>query len=341
MKLLKTINNVYRELSQPNNQDTPPCNLIDDEDEYESDISEFNEETNTENRTLVLENESTQNYVYAPKLKTLQGTKTLCVIGLKWKNKNNHADIRDCRNMANFIRKFYLKNSRGEFKIKTSCYVVNVPYNAANKNQRPAEKMAMNLHKGYDMYAIMSSLNALVGKRASNAGNGVAHLRGDSYRTGAHEIGHLLGLRHSGAYVKGKLDQYGDGQSVMGSMPSNLLTASQYYSKGWLNKEEVALFRPGMRYELKKVSDVDKEGLTAVLIKTNGKRDAWVSRPLFNPNGKKSISLHLSTHYGSSSQRIKVFGKGFYDKRFTGLRIKREEILENGNIVISIEKVEV
>jgi hypothetical protein len=295
---------------------------------------------------------------YAPKQLALRGEPTLCVIGLRWTSKNpakNRRYRKRCENlsgvrkMGRIIENFYEKNSRGKLKFKVSAFVENVPFNANNGNLKKAEKFAMNRHTRFDYYAIMSSLNVLAGKKPSNAGRMdgkmVAHLRGNNMRTGCHEMGHLLGLKHAGAYVRGKLDPYGDGFSVMSGIPSGLLNASQYYNLGWLPEKEVAIFEPGTIYELKRVSEMNKDtGLTAVLVKNDKGRDAWISRPAkcLGKKGKgkgKCLVLHLATDGGAGTQRVNVFGKSFYDKRFTKLKIENLGQTDDGNLKVSIEYV--
>lgn len=289
--------------------------------------------------------------IYAPNRTAYSGEPRLCVIGLRWTSKDETKDRRyrkrcenraGVRRMGNTIQQFFKKNSRGKLEFKVSSFVERVPFNAANKNLKKAERMAMKKHVGYDYYAIMSSLNVLAGKKPSNAGRMdgklVAHLRGNNMRTGCHEVGHLLGLQHSGAYIKGKLDPYGDGYSVMSGIPSSLLCAAQYYKMGWLPENEVALFRPGTVYNLKRVSEFNKEtGLTAVLVRTGNARDAWVSRL---PGKGNSVVLHLATDGGAGTQRVKIFGKKFYDKRFSNLKIEIIGKTEDGNLNITIERVE-
>jgi len=289
--------------------------------------------------------------IYAPKNKTVKGVPTLCVIGIRWTSKDETKDrryrkrcenISGVRRMGKTIESFYKKNSRGKLNFKVSSFVERVPYNANNKSLKKAERLVMSRHVGFDYYAIMSSLNVLTGKKPSNAGTmdgkKVAHLRGNNMRTGCHEMGHLLGLQHSGAYIKGKLDSYGDGYSVMSGIPASLLCAAQYYKMGWTPENEVALFRPNVIYTLKKVSQFDKEsGLSAVLVETGTKRNAWVSQL---PGKGKKLVLHLATDGGAGTQRVKMFGKKFYDKRFTNLKIENVGETPDGNLQVSIERVE-
>jgi len=171
---------------------------------------------------------------FAPRRKPVKGVKTLAVLSIKWADQKRYASSGACRNMANQVRKFYLKNSRGmlQFKIVKTA-VVRVPYKSARKNINKAEVYCRRRVKA-DIYCIIN--NGVRGY--SNAGGNTAHLRGALARTGNHEVGHLLGLGHSGRYYrvknKWKFENYGDRQSVMGKYASSLLTAPQYYHQGWL-----------------------------------------------------------------------------------------------------------
>jgi hypothetical protein len=279
-------------------------------------------------------------YKYAKRQKPVQGSKKLCVIGLKWNNTNKSASSGECKSVGNVIKNFYLKNSNKLLNFQVSSHVVSVPYAGNKGNLNKAENYAKSKYKGFDYYAILSSLNAIQGSGNSNAGGNTAHLRGNSSRTASHEIGHLLGLGHSGAYKNGgKLDYYGDGYSVMSSIPSGALTVPQYYKLGWFGPKDVAIYeedKPEKTYTLRKVNNFDKnDGLAGVKVITGDTRDAWVS--IIKPNNSKpdvlAMVLHLSS--GGSSQRIKMFGNEYTDDRFTGLTIKKIS-QKDGLVTISI-----
>lgn len=289
----------------------------------------------------IIPEDDTVTIIYAKRQKVVQGRKKLMCIGLKWNNSSKYTRASECRSVGNEIAKFYKRNSKELLDFQVSATTVNIPLNANKKNLNKAENIAKGKHKGADIYAIFSSLNAIDGKGNSNAGKNIAHLRGSSSRTAEHEVGHCIGLGHAGAYKKGgSLDYYGDGYSVMSSMPSGTLTSPQYYKLGWFTEKEVAIYDPNSgpkTFELKKVNDFEGVGLKAVIVKTGDKRDAYISviKAKDAKGDKLTVVLHLSS--GGASQRVKMFGTKYHDDRFTGLLIKKLDQVD-GTVKISIEK---
>lgn len=261
--------------------------------------------------------------------KPVQGTKILTCIGIKYKDVERYTTAQQCRNLAGGVKEFYERNSRGMLKFKIRAFMVEVPFEGNLANVYRAEEYAIKQYPGSDIYAVVGMFYT-----SSHAGRGVAHLRGTLIRDGAHEVGHLLGLGHAGAYGfdngKWVLEPYGDGQSVMGKFPSGFLTAPQYYYLGWLPKEEVAVYEPGKIYELKRINNYAGQGLSTVIVPGKN-RNAFISFP---PECQSCAVIHLATDGGS--QKVKQFGKEYFDEQFTGLHVKVLGFVDN-KVKISID----
>ncbi len=271
---------------------------------------------------------------YAPRKKVVGGDKKVLVASIKWSDQKRYSKP---MGLANHLKKFFRKNSRGLLTLDTKSKTVRVNLKAKKKNVRKAENYIRNRYKGYQYYVIINNI-----KKGNSAGKNIAHLRSGLGSTGCHEVGHLLGLGHAGTYNKnGKLDHYGDGQSVMSRYPSAFISAPQYYHQGWLFKNEVALHDengPEKTYTLRRITKLeDRDMLAGVLIPMGAnRRRAFVAFPKCY-KGDSCVALYLTN--GGGSQRIQLFKTEYYDKKFTGLLIKKINY-EDGKITISISKPE-
>lgn len=290
----------------------------------------------------------------------IEGERSLTCIGIKYTNINRHVTAGQCHTMTNHVGDFYENNSRGLLQLRTAAFQVDVPLRGNKKNVGAAEQYAINQHKGADWYAIASIYTG------NHASDGIAHVSGALLSTVTHEVGHLVGLGHAGAYTlkKGKMifDQYGDHQSAMSRYSSPFLTSPQYYYLGWIPKEEMMMYQDDKSYVLKKIVSFKENGLSVILVpassfihhnsyidgfieyegddvsetvaekKPSGPRNAFISFP---PGcDKPCVAIHLSN--GGGSQKVATFSKEYYDEFFTGLHIKVLGVTGD-NIIISVD----
>lgn len=193
----------------------------------------------------------------------------------------------------------------------------------------------MKKYPGYDIYVmVVTCINV------SHAGGKVAHMRGFLLRDGQHEVGHLLGLEHAGAYINGSYEAYGDALSVMGKFPSGFLSAPQYVFKGWFPQKEIATYPANSTetktFTLKRLTNFASAGLSTVACPRKEGGTAYISYPQSNNVFKNGpyLALHLGVRGGS--RKIKAFNGEFYDSNFTGLHIKVLNAID-GNITFSID----
>jgi hypothetical protein len=279
----------------------------------------------------------------------LFGQMVLVVIGLHWADSEIFANIEDCEKMANGIALFYANQSRNLFTFTTHSWTIKVPQTASKQNLPDAEGYAKRQFKLAhpsiiaNFYVMLSSLDAITGKAASNSGKGIAHVRNLSVRTGCHEVGHLIGLAHSGAWKDGVYNQYADGYSVMSGFSSNTLAGPQYLYLGWIPENEVAVYRPKGRYVLKRPNDDGSEIKKSIVVIPHAvlkpgldpKFNAYVTVITIKNTNDLGILLHLSS--GPDSKRIKLFKNEYHDTVFTNLKIATiERNIDNLVIMINV-----
>lgn len=270
----------------------------------------------------------------------VQGTPSLCVCGIRWKDMNRYLKDSECVSLGNQIKSFYQRNSRQLLKFDIEGHSVKVPYNAAKKNINKAENYCKDQYPKKDYYSICNMITG------SNAGGNTAHLKGDLVRTACHENGHLLGLGHAGKYIFSKggkvsLDPYGDSLSVMSKFASNTLSAPQYWFLGWLYKEEGIDhdYTTTKTYSICNVTDFNsKSTLKVIRVKLpNNERDAYISYPKLY-KGNPQIALHFGANGGAGSQLIHLSTKTISDTKFTNLNITINSY-KNGIVNITISPI--
>lgn len=100
----------------------------------------------------------------------------------------------------------------------------------------------------------------------SNAGSRRIFIKGNLLRDHAHEAGHLLGLAHGNTRnpTTGKITQYADSSTFMGSNASDNYNLPQLHWLGWTKKEEL----------VKVNSAIDNGGFIDVTLRPVGKNPA-------------------------------------------------------------------
>jgi len=252
-------------------------------------------------------------------------------------------DLDKCKTMAKAVADTFLRNSEGKLKLVPSAISIKSLEAAGPK---ASSEIANKLRA--DDKAALYILPQLFYAGASHAGSRVAIL--NKYLgtgTATHVVGHLLGLGHCGAYKvdpktdKEYYDQYVGGGCLMSGFfgSTAYLAPSQYLWLDWYEKDEYEVYN-GLKkeFELKKLSNLTGKGLSTVVIPPQllgGGRAGYVS---YWHKCENEPCLVFYYGQGGGSQRVKIFGKEFYDEK-SGLKIQN---LGGGatkvNVLITFEK---
>lgn len=289
-----------------------------------------------------------------PPKKPLKGSKTIACVGIQWQGRDSNpaADATACEKLNSELNEYYFRNSRGKFSL-VSKYATELPVpldcvrvkGLQKKARENEEKMVALVKSTYkaDYYVVPQLC-----RKTPHAGGHVAVVHSaTNLQAAGHEVGHLLGLQHAGAYVyeegaEPKLLHYGDRKSTMGKVYSRFITAPQYYWQGWLNPDEIAMYNHPVvdEYELKRIDDLNDKnaGLLTVIVPPTRGHDqhyAFISSTGCISNAKRTcISIHLANR--GASYRVAEFENEYYDSNFTGLHVK---LLRNEGkkVVISVD----
>lgn len=287
--------------------------------------------------------------VYAPYPRGNRGVKTLTCVGITYNSgTNSYMTAERCLKTAQATAKFYNENSNGRLKLIPKGEHMIYP----GDPWKTFEEAAFVAKKKFPSdYYIIPSLFRKGGNHASQQICWIIQL---TQWVVNHELGHLLGMGHSGKYVYNRagtpsLEAYGDEQSPMGNNGYKFLVGPEYYALGWLGPRGAALFqKPGDTFEITniKAKKVDGPlfGFVVPAEKFFGKnlapikgkhRDAFISFPAECP-GKAPACVALHYFGGGGTQRIKMAVSELYDGIFTGIHLK---VLSSGNgkIKVSID----
>lgn len=267
--------------------------------------------------------------VQPPKQKPVKGKRRLLCIGIKYLE-GKFVGPNTAQQTADGVAKFYERASRGKLQIEAKGMApLELGLHGSKGAYAKGVEAVKKQHPGWDMYIIPGIYTG------PHAGGKVAHVKGAQINpTATHEVGHLLGLGHAGKYVGGKLEAYGDTDSVMGRLSSATLTAPQYYHLGWLEPDEWTVFDGTKHdYSLRRIAAYEEGGFATVLVPPAIAGGRWAFVSCTQGEKGSAISLHLAN--GGGSQKVAEFGKDFVDDRFTGLSIKVTG-RERGQMQVSI-----
>lgn len=276
-----------------------------------------------------------------PKKRPVVGTRKLACVGISYNSPvNDYMTAARCLKTAKNVSEFYSRNSRGRLKLVPAGY--HMKYDGgAWQDFSKAEQVAKKQFDA-DYYIIPS----LFRKGGNHSSGGIAHVVQLTGWVVSHEVGHLLGLGHTGKFVydragKPHYNAYGDRDSVMGGggTGSSYLTAPQYYGKDWLRDDEVALFDPKTNvYEMKQISHLADSGLATVVVPPSSIRNGdgkHVFLAYASSCDKPCVAAYLSN--GVSSQKVGFTKTEYYETAFTDLHIKVLDGAPKGKVRFSVD----
>jgi hypothetical protein len=259
-----------------------------------------------------------------PKPRNLLGTRSLTCVATKYLNKVG-IGAPGCQAYAKTIADFYTKVSRGKFKLTPKVVEMSFDFDAPWKDTSKVENAIRTQYKS-DYYM----LPLLYKKGGNHASGHIAKLTQQTGWVGEHEVGHLLGLPHGGAFngkdvsperPYGGYEHYGDnGYTVMAdAVGSHFLTAPEMYHMGWLEADEIKVFDESQKeYVMGRANDYFKgPGLAVLIIPPKAAGKVPMISPL--PNCPNCVAYHLTQ--GGLSMRVKIIKDEWTDP-VSGLHIK-------------------
>jgi len=142
------------------------------------------------------------------------------------------------RSNANWLANFIKTASQGQLTIKSNGAVVNkkIP---AGSNCSYAKSKNTRIPDNGALFTIRQVPQGMCG--SSNAGRKYANLKSTLKRDYAHEVGHLLGLKHGNNLNKETetVEYYRDSSTFMGKFPSMNYSAPQLHWLGWTQKKDI------------------------------------------------------------------------------------------------------